>query len=227
MLQNVLWPIDKLQLRNYQIPEGYNNLEEFSATDDGKYGVFLYNIYECTMNAWYCAFAIYDNTDFKTPLVHLHADQRPIFCQFHGKTFDYAPLSNCFIMVYSAYKPDSKRPTMPYLFVKPLEKKFALLPWDFTSIYYGFAEIENNTLKLYEKSPTQLDYYEERNKHKRKTGMKIRLHELTWYDTNDIDRAYSIYHDASANYDVFTRNIDAALPSRLQQKYALPEAERE
>ena len=173
MLQNVLWPIDKLQLSNYQIPEGYNNLEEFSVTDDGKYGVFLYNIYERTMNAWYCAFAIYGNTDFKTPLVHLHADQRPIFCKFHGKTFDYAPLSNCFIMVYSAYKPDSKRPTMPYLFVKPLEKKFALLPWDFTSIYYGFAEIENNTLKLYEKSPTQLDCYEERNKHTRKTGMKF------------------------------------------------------
>ncbi len=105
---------------------------------------------------------------------------------------------------------------MPYLFVRPYEKKFAFFPWDFTSIYYGFNENEKNVLTLYEKAPTELDYYVEKEKHKRKTGMEIHLEQLKWYDTKLIDKAYDIYHGESQN-DFYGKNEECFHESFLEQ----------
>lgn len=188
------WKIDKKQLINYQKPKFYNNMEDFTVTCDGKYGVLLYNIYECSMCACYCVFAIYSNSDFKNPLVYLNTDKRPIFYSMKN-TYDYVPLSDCLVMVYSIYNKNSTIPSRPYIFIKPSEKRFALVPWDFTSIYYGFNEISEDILELYEKFPKELDYYEKQDKHKRKTGMIINLKELKWYDTKEIGKVNEIYHN--------------------------------
>lgn len=205
MKPDINWPIDRSQLKNYQKPEYFNNMEGFSVTEDGKYGILFYNIYECSMNAWFCVFAIYSRSNPSSPLVYLNTEKRAIF--FHMQyTYDYASLSECFVMSFSAYKENTKT-TMPFLFVKPNDKQFALLPWDFTSIYYGFNETEKNYLVLYEKSPEELDYHVERKIHKRKTGMKLHLDKLKWYDTKLINRAYEIYH-TEINEDVNINNVN-------------------
>lgn len=188
MKHNFTWDINKNLIPNYQkdsdIPE-----DVFSVTDDNKYGVLIYNIKELRMGSYYGMFAIYSQSDPKAPLINYNSDKRAIHYNFKN-TFDYAPLSDCFVFIHAAYKKDSIKPSMPYLFVNPIKKQFSFLDWDYTSIYYGFKEISKDILQLYATYPLELDSRQVRNR----TGEHVNLNDLTWYDIKHLNKAYDIYH---------------------------------
>ena len=187
------WDIDTTHLLNYKC--NMYDTDEFIITNDNKYGILFYNIVEGSMCAYYGKFAIYEKANLSQSLINIDKCKQFIWYRFDKKSFDYGELSNCLIFNFSAYKENSKKPTMPYLFIKPFEKQFALPEWEFTSISHGFKEISKDKFEIYEKNPIEITniqndgYY-----HAIKTGMTIDLNELKWHNTKYLDEAYNIYH---------------------------------
>jgi len=90
--------------------------------------------------------------------------------------------------------------TIPFFIYKSKKRQYAILPWDFTSIYYGWKEISENNLQLYEKFPDELRIFEksfrelykefpkesrktyEKTQKKHKTGEILNLDSLDWKD---------------------------------------------
>ena len=189
-MNDFFWEITPPKSCKNEFPGSFN---DFFVTFDRKYGIFLYDILELKMDAYYCKLAIYRNDNLKKPCIDMNTEKRGVFYR-REMTFDYAPISNCISISFSAYKNDSGGQNFPYLFIDISTSKFAFIPWDHTSIYYGLSEVSHGKFVIYDKSPLELDFQEKSQKHIRQTGRQIELANYTWYDTENLNRAYEISH---------------------------------
>jgi len=184
------WDINPNLIPTYQ--EAEHSQDYFGVTSDGKYGIFIYNILELSMCAYYGFLAIYSNANLEVPIVSL--EKRAIY--FHqDESFDYAMQSDCLAFSFSAYNPNAQKPTFPFLFIKPFEQHFSLLDWDNSSIYYGFKEYSKNFLQMYEKHPQEISSLGQKSKYTQRTKNRIDLNRMIWYNTKHINKAYEIYHN--------------------------------
>ena len=162
--------------------------EDFVVTDDKKYGILFYNINEVSMCAYQCAIAIYSSDNINEPLV----DLKPIGTALVGliwgyKRYYYAPLSDCIITICCVDKGE-----YPILLIKPSEKKFAIIPFNFTSIYYHIKEVDENKIILQETDSTEIKRLEEKG-YVNKTGKQFILSDLNWYDITEYENIEKIY----------------------------------
>lgn len=81
---------------------------------------------------------------------------------------------------------------MPFLFIQPAEGCFAVLPFDDTSICYGFAEETAGVLTLTETYPREIERLVSAGTHIRQTGRKIELQKLKWHPLSNIDELTTI-----------------------------------
>ena len=164
----------------------------FAQTEDQKYGILIYNICEHHMCAFNGMLAIYEKSNLEEPIINLKKTR--VWFQ-REYTFEYESLSKC--MSFISVLPISSSPQSPFIFINLERRQYAILPWDFTSIYYGWKEISENHLQLYEKNPNDelrrfekvyenfskeiRETYEETRK-KHKTGEILNLESLDWKD---------------------------------------------
>jgi len=179
------WKIDTSILNAYQQSSWTNDY--FSETTEGRYGVYMYNIDEWRMMSYAGLIAVYTNKDHSESLVN-SGITRIWFDS--GKTFDYAPLSDCLIFRMPAYKDGSTKPDFPFLLIKPREKVFAFIEWDSASIYYGLNEIQTEKLIVKEVHPKDLSSVGII----KRTGEIIDITNLVWFDIKNFDQALNIYH---------------------------------
>lgn len=125
--------INKKALHDYRKKSEFLYGEKAYITDDNKYCVFFYNISEVHMMTYFCTFAVYDGNHLDAPLTAMKPNQFRTWYTLN-RPFIYGPLSDCIITVYGLDMEHFGVNGMPYLLIKPSEKKFALLPFDFTSI---------------------------------------------------------------------------------------------
>jgi hypothetical protein len=168
---------------------GYKKTSPYSddymvKTPDDKYELCFYNVEEHSMGSYYGHFAIFFN---EVPVVN---SGNVWICYLYDNTFMYTPKSDCLIFRMSAYQEDGQiSPAFPYLLIKPQNKIFAFLEWNFTSFYYSFDEVDGDLIKIKEIYPEELD----RIHHPRKTGEIIDLNTLTWNSLTNFDKALVIY----------------------------------
>ncbi len=180
------WKIDTSFLADHK-KNGWID-DYFSETVDKKYGVYIYNIDEWRMMSYAGLIAIYCDKEDSRPIIN----SSDTWIWFNNeKTFDYAPLTDCFIFRKPEYKENSKRPNFPFLLIKPTENIFGFIEWDATSIYYGFNEIEKDKLTIKEVHPKDL---ENLNRPKR-TNEIIDLKSIVWFDIKYFDKAFKFYHE--------------------------------
>jgi len=179
------WKIDVSALKSYKKP-GWTE-DYFSETIDEKYGVYLYNIDEWRMMCYAGLIAIYTEKDNSRLLVNSAVTWVWYDTE---KTYDYAPLSDCLIFRKPAYKENSSKPDSPFILLKPTEQLFGFLEWNFTSIYYGFKEIEKGKLVVKEIHPKDLNNLSE----PKRTSEIIDLNTIVWFDIKNFDKALEIYH---------------------------------
>jgi len=166
------WNIDKSKLLDYENSEW--NFDKFYETTDKKYGIFFYNIEEFRMLAYGSKFAIFNNSKSNVPLLNL----KKLWIWFdEQKPFFYAEKSNCIIF----RKPKSNT-SYPFLLIKPELQIFASIEWDYTSIYYGLEEIDENNLILTEVYPEVLKISKSKPKNK-----FFNLDSLKWKNLNSIE----------------------------------------
>ncbi|MBK0379068.1 hypothetical protein [Mucilaginibacter segetis] len=179
------WEIDISTLKCYKKPSWTKDY--FSETIDERYGVYIYNINEWRMMCYAGLIAIYAEKDNPKPL----ANSAVTWVWYDTeKTYDYAPLSGCLIFRKPAYKENSSKPDFPFILFKPTEQLFGFLEWNFTSIYYGFREIEKGKLVVKEIHPKDLDNLSG----PKRTNEIIDINAIAWFDIKDIDNALAIYH---------------------------------
>ncbi|MBK9256643.1 MAG: hypothetical protein IPM42_14240 [Saprospiraceae bacterium] len=180
------WKIDTSFLADHKKSRWTDDY--FSETVDKKYGVYIYNIDEWRMMSYAGLIAIYSDKENSKPIIN----SSDTWIWFNNeKTFDYAPLTDCFIFRKPAYKENSNRPNFPFILIKPKEKIFGFIEWDATSIYYGFNEIEKDKLTIKEVHSKDLEY---RNRSKR-TNEIIDLKTIVWFDIKYFDKAFKFYHE--------------------------------
>lgn len=171
------------------VPNGFFD-EDFVITEDKKYGIFFYNICEVRMCSYQSAVAIFSSDNLNEPLI----DLKPMHPYLTGpivgyKRYFYAPLSDCIITGCSIHNKD-----IPFLLIKPAEKKFAMIPFDYTSIYYLLNEIEKGKIIIEDKSTDELKLLEEKG-YVKKTGKQFTLSNLNWYDITEFEKIEKIYLD--------------------------------
>jgi len=179
-------PVDKLL--------GYNNTawckDYFIETIDKKYSLWFYNVLEHTMGAYYGHISIFQKNTDNLPI--LSSGEVWVWYNWDN-TVIYAAKSDCLIFRMPAYQgEDAIKPDFPYLLIKPGSRCFSFIDWNFTSIYYSFDETEVNIIKVKELTPAELD----RTDFLRRTGEKIDLGKLVWYELSDFDNAKEIYLSA-------------------------------
>ena len=179
------WKIKTSSLADHK-KSGWKD-DYFSETADGKYGIYIYNIDEWRMMSYAGLIAVYSDKKNSKPLIN---SSDIWFWYDNEKTFDYAPLSDCFIFRKPAYKETSTRPDFPFILIKPTEKIFGFIEWDASSIYYGFNETDKDKLTIKEVHPKDLENY---NRPKR-TNEVIDLKTIDWFDIEYFDNALDIYH---------------------------------
>ncbi len=161
--------------------------EAFIVTKDNKYGIFFYNICEVSMCSYYSALAIFSADNLNAPLIDLKPVDQKLTGRIEGyKRYFYAPLSDCIITICIV------NGELPFLLIKPNDKRFALIPFDYTSIYYSVNETEENKLVLEESSPNELKRLKEKG-YKSKNGVQFTLHNLTWYNLTEFENIEKIY----------------------------------
>ena len=179
------WKIDTSVLTAYK-KSGWTD-DYFSETFDGKYGIYIYNIDEWRMGSYAGLIAIYADKKNSKPLINSSVTW---VWYDNEKTFDYAPLSDCFIFRKPAYKENSNRPDFPFILIKVSEKTFGFIEWDTTSIYYGFNETDKYKLTIKEVHSKEL---ENLNRPKR-TNEIIELKTIDWFEIKYFNKALDIYH---------------------------------
>ena len=190
MTNTKTWIIDTSLLPDHK-KSGWTD-DFFSETVDKKYGVYIYNIDEWRMMSYAGLIAIYSDKENSKPLIN----SSDTWIWFNNeKTFDYAPLTDCFIFRKPAYKENSTRPDFPFILIKPTEKTFGFIEWDATSIYYGFNELEKDKLTIKEVHPKDL----ENLKRPKRTNEIIDLKNIVWFDIKHFDKALNFYHDKTIN----------------------------
>jgi hypothetical protein len=185
MANTLSWKVNTETIKNYK--RGVWDDDVFKESLDGKYGIYMYAIIEATMGAYYTQIALYNDKTNSTSILN----SSNVWVWFNWvNSFGYAVLSDCLIFRISAYNADDpKGKNMPYLLIKPEEKKFSFIPWDYSSIYYGFEELQKNVLSL-----TAL-YMDEiaRIKGEGRLNEIFDIGNMTWYDFADFDDAPGIY----------------------------------
>ncbi len=176
------WNIDRSGLRDYREREGWLYDEKLFVTEDQKYGLLFYNISEVRMCTYYGTLAVYGRKDTSAPIISMAPGDVGIW--YTGRqSFFYGPESDVLVFVCRCHKKDRT----PYLLIKPTEGLFTMLPFDFTSIYYGFQEVERDRLVFTEKYPDEIERCVSDNGHERKTGWVLRLEGLRWYPVAKLD----------------------------------------
>ena len=171
------WGINPNELFQYK----KNHLEPdcFLKTKDGCYGIVVYNTREYRMCATNGLFAIYETKNSTEPIVNL----KNYKIWYRGNyTFNYAPLSKCIILYVNTGTIDTAvngipASQTPFLFIDLEKKRYFILPWDHTSIDYGWKEISKNHLQLYETLPAA---HYEKNKNSFQEGEILNLDDLDW-----------------------------------------------
>ncbi|WP_199119871.1 hypothetical protein [Pedobacter sp. ASV28] len=184
------WEIDTSFLADHK-KSGWTD-DYFSETADGKYGVYIHSIDEWRMMSYAGLIAIYSDKENSKPLIN-SSDTWVWFD--NEKTFDYAPLTDCFIFRKPAYNKNSNRPDFPFILIKPTEKTFGFIEWDATSIYYGFNEVDKDKLIIKEVHPKDL----ENLKRTKRTNEIIDLATIDWFSIKHFDKALNIYHREMKN----------------------------
>jgi len=179
MIDTKGWHINLESLTDYETGGWVDDY--FVETDDKKYGVYIYNIDECSMNAYRGQFALF--TDKAKPQLILNSPKNLIEFAF-SNTVDYAPISSFIILKIIA----SGKFNFPFLFIKPDEKAFSFIKSDYTSLYYGFNEIEKDKIALRETAPKEL-----RRINQNREGEVFDISNLTWFDLANFDNVLAIY----------------------------------
>ena len=170
------------------VPNGFFD-EDLVITEDNKYGIFFYNICEVRMCSYQSAVAIFSSDNLNEPVVDLKPIPPYLVGSIHGyKRYFYAPFSDCIITVCNINK------EYPFLLIKPSEKTFAFIPFDYTSIYYSLKETEENKLILEDESLSELKHLEEKG-YVKKTGKQFTLTDLNWYNIKEFENIEKIYLD--------------------------------
>jgi len=178
------WNIEPPLLESYK-KSGWTD-DAFFKTLDGKYGVYIYNIDEWRMMSYAGLVAIFNDKTNARPILNSAAT----WIWFdNDNTFDYAPLSDCFIFRKPAFLEQVNIGNFPFILIKPTEKVFSFIEWDYSSIYYGFSEITENTIKVREVHSIDL---ENLNRPKR-TDELFNLTKLDWYELQRFDTALEFY----------------------------------
>ncbi len=177
--------ICKQALSDYQAKHGFDNDEKTLFTNDGKYCIFFYNINEVRMGAYLCTFAIYGNDNLEAPLVTMTPNE-PCTWYVTDAPFFYAPESDLIITVYSRDLSNCGVSGMPYLLINPTEQIFAIIPFDFTSIYYAVSEKSKGVFEITEKCAHEIERCVSSGKHVRQTGRIIVTEELEWYPLKEL-----------------------------------------
>lgn len=185
MINTKNWKIDIAVLKAYKKNDWAEDY--FSETIDEKFGIYIYNIDEWRMMSYAGLIAIYSEKENSKPLI-----SSAVTWVWYDteKTFDYAPLSDCLIFRKPAYKKNSSKPDFPFILLKPTEQLFGFLEWNFTSIYYGFKEIEKGKLLVKEIHSKDLNNLSE----PKRTNEVIDLNDIVWFDIKNLDEAIEIYH---------------------------------
>ncbi len=164
--------------------------EDFVITSDKKYGIFFYNICEVGMCNYLSAVAIFSSENLNEPLIDLKPMPTDLTGPIAGyKRYFYAPLSDCIITVCKIHNKD-----IPFLLIKPAEKKFAIIPFDYTSIYYSLNEIEKGEIILEDESINELKALEVKG-YIKQTGKQFSLSDLNWCDIAEFENIEKIYTD--------------------------------
>ncbi len=174
--------IHKGSLSDYREKSGWSYDDKAYVTEDGKYCLFFYNITEVRMQTYLSTFAIFSAQDLERPLVTLEPNVFRTWYSF-DKPYFYAPETDLVVTLCCLQN------DMPFLLIDPSEQKFALLPFDNTSIYYGLEEKGKGVLELTECYPQELD----RSGCQRQTGRIIEANKLKWYDLSrlkDLEKLY-------------------------------------
>ncbi len=172
--------INRGVLTDYRKPSGWENGEQLYMTGDHKYCIFFYNINEVRMMTYLSTFAVFSADDPTVPLVVMDSKECRTW-YILKKSFDYAPVSDIIVTRYTLDFGHVGVNCIPFLLIMPTDKKFAIVPFDFTSIYYGIREVSKGVLALTELHPQDIDRCVATGKHKRQTGRILKTDELTWY----------------------------------------------
>lgn len=192
-VKNYKWNIntDSLSKRLSYYKEAPNGFfdEDLVITEDNKYGIFFYNICEVRMCSYQSAVAIFSSNNLNEPLVDLKPISPYLAGSIYGyKRYFYAPFSDCIITVCNINK------EYPFLLIKPSEKMFAFIPFDYTSIYYSLKETEKNKIILEDEFLSELKHLEEKG-YVKQTGKQFSLSALNWYDITEFENIEKIYLD--------------------------------
>ncbi len=194
---NYQWdiPVDRLSRRiSYckAAPNGWND-ESLVITEDGRYGVFFYNICEVSMCRYNAALAVFSSDNPDEPLMDLSPEAPKFIGRIEGyHSFCYGPLSDCIVTVCNVSQ------ALPFLLLKPSERKFTLIPFDHSSIYYSVREAGPNLLILEESTPSIHTLLEE-NGFSSQAGTQWSLNDLRWYDIRDFTNIEEIYSKLKAH----------------------------
>jgi hypothetical protein len=173
---------------NLESLQGYKKTawsdDYFVEISDSDYKLCFYTVEEHRMGAYLGHLAL-----FKDDLQIVSSGNIWIWYS-RPSSFIYAKNSDCLIFRMSAFKNENEiKSELPFLFIKPESKKFSLVDWTFTSIYYTLDEVSANHLEVKEVNSVELD----RINSPRKTGEIINLDSLIWYDLSNFNKAQEIY----------------------------------
>ncbi len=186
MSEILSWNIDKEKLIDYRA-EGWTK-DFFASSPNNEYGVVVYNIQEWRMGAECGLIGIYSNS--KNPIIELNSKRTWIWFDYE-KTFYFLKESNCVLCRIIIQNKMTFEIEFPFVFINLKKKKFALFGFsDYTSIYYGLEEVEENKAKLVEVNSEELEY-SKREKH---TNKIVDLSKLKWNKLTDFDRASEKYY---------------------------------
>lgn len=172
-----VFEIDINYLENYQSPTW--NKDDLYFSDDKNFATYFYNINEYRMLSYASEFAIFEKNNSK-PIFNFK--KNPVWYSLKNPV-QYFNKSKCFVLKKMMGN------HIPFLFIKPFEKKFAVLKFDWSSIYFNLKEINTNVFKIKaqdieEVKRLNLDFLE--------NGF-VDLSKLIWYDFNEFKNFESIY----------------------------------
>ncbi len=178
------WKIDIGKLENYQ-KNGWND-DKFFETENQKYAIYIYNINEWKMCSYNAEFAIYSDRNNNEPLINFKYNT----IDFNFKTcFEYAELSDCIILKKQFYQKEINKLSYPFLLIKPSEKKFAFIEWDFTSVYFKLVEVEKNILQLKFEFQNEV----ERLKLENRENEIFEIENLEWFEIDNLLNSSELY----------------------------------
>jgi len=180
------WKVNINKLKNYS--ENVWNDDQFYETDNLKYGIYIYNINEYRMCSYNSEFAIFTDKNEEIPTINYEFNS----IDFNFKTcFKYLELSDCFIFKKQFYQKEINKLSFPFLIVKPKEKKYTLIEWDFSSIYFELIEMEKDILKLKILFPKEI----ERLNLEYRENEIFEIEKLKWFEMETLKNSSEIYQN--------------------------------